>query len=90
MPTETVQSGKAYRGYIRGQKLFLLGLALATVAIFVLSIAFGSSTLPIGRVLAALAGRAEGKKKYPADGLSDEVALFESVDHAVGGKERRN
>ena len=69
MPTETVQSGKAYRGYIRGKKLFLLGLALATVAIFVLSIAFGSSTLPIGRVLAALAGRAEGKEKIIVSNL---------------------
>ncbi len=69
MPAETLQSGKAYRGYVRGKKLFLLGLGLATVAIFILSIAFGSSTLPIGRVLAALAGRAEGKEKIIVSNL---------------------
>ena len=69
MPTETVQSGKEYRSYIRGKKLFLLGLFLATLVIFILSIAFGSSTLPIGRVLAALFGRAEGKDKIIVNSL---------------------
>ena len=56
MDKETALSGKEYRSYIRGKKLFLLGLALATAAIFILSIALGSSTLSVGRVLAALAG----------------------------------
>ncbi len=69
MDREPVLSGKEYRSFIRGKKLFLLGLALATVAVFILSIALGSSNLSLGKVLAALAGRAEGKEKIIVSNL---------------------
>ena len=69
MDRETVLSGKEYRSFIRGKKLFLLGLALATVAVFILSIAMGSSMLPLGKVLAVLAGRLEGKEKIIVNNL---------------------
>ncbi|MBR4692078.1 MAG: iron ABC transporter permease [Oscillospiraceae bacterium] len=69
MDREPVLSGKEYRSFIREKKLFLLGLALATVAVFILSIALGSSNLPLGKVLAALAGRAEGKEKIIVSNL---------------------
>ena len=62
MPGETVQSGREYRSFIRGKKLILLGLLLLTTAVFVLSIVLGSSSLPLGRVLAVLFGSGEGKE----------------------------
>ena len=62
MQKQTTGGREAYRSFIRGKKLFLLGLLLLTVVIFLFSIVLGSSNVPLGKVLAVLAGKLEGKE----------------------------
>ncbi len=51
-----------YSGYIRGKRIFVAGLAAAVAAVFIYSVARGSSNVSVTRVLAALLGQGTAKE----------------------------
>ena len=55
-------SGQEYRAFIGRKRLFVFSLLLLTMLVFLFAIAFGSSTVPLGRVLATLFGHGESKE----------------------------
>ena len=62
MPRPPIHGAAQYRSYIRRKMRFLVLLMLITAGVFILSIVFGSSSVPLGKVLGVLFGHAEGKE----------------------------
>ena len=48
------KNGQEYRSFIGRKRLFVFALLVFTVLVFLFAIAFGSSTVPLDRVLATL------------------------------------
>lgn len=63
MGETTVNSDRSYRGLLRKKRLFVTGLLILTGLVFLLSIALGSSSLPLSRVIATLFGYGEKQEK---------------------------
>ena len=54
--------GKEYRSYTGRKRGFVLALLVVTILIFLFAIAFGSSTVPVRRVVATLLGHGTNKE----------------------------
>ncbi|MBE5906883.1 MAG: iron ABC transporter permease [Lachnospiraceae bacterium] len=55
--------GEGYRAFIRKKRIFLLLLFFMTLGVFVVALAFGSSTVPFDRVIATLLGYGDAKEE---------------------------
>ena len=55
-------NGQDYRSFTARKRLFVLALLAAAVLVFLFAIALGSSTIPLGRVVATLFGHGEQKE----------------------------
>ncbi len=56
-------NGQEYRSFIGRKRLFVFALVVVTVLVFLFAIALGSSTVPLGRVIATLFGHGVQKEK---------------------------
>ncbi|MCR5090995.1 MAG: iron ABC transporter permease [Oscillospiraceae bacterium] len=62
MATSNAASGQEYRSFIGRKQVFVLTLLLVAVLVFLVSIALGSSVLPLSRVIATLFGHGTQKE----------------------------
>ena len=56
------KNGQEYRSFIGRKRLFVFALLVFTVLVFLFAIAFGSSTVPLNRVIATLFGHGVQKE----------------------------
>ena len=61
MESTNLKNGQEYRSFIGRKRIFVFALLAFTVLVFLFAIAFGSSTVPLDRVIATLFGH--GAKK---------------------------
>ena len=59
MDGKNAVKGREYHEFIAKKRLFVFALAVALVLVFLMAVALGSSSLPLGRVLATLFGQGE-------------------------------
>lgn len=62
MDGKNAVKGREYHEFIAKKRLFVFALAVALVLVFLMAVALGSSSLPLGRVLATLFGQGENRK----------------------------
>ena len=74
------KNGQEYRSFIGRKRLFVFALLVFTVLVFLFAIAFGSSTVPLNRVIATLFGHGVQKENIIVLNLRLPRAVTEQVE----------